>query len=79
MHAFEACSQLFQALRGDDGLRWENEVLHDLHDIVDWLSYRIPVLDEEIGKFFHDSRFEAWLAYQVMGDIFGEIRRKCEI
>ena len=79
MHAFEACSQLFQALRGDDGLRWENEVLHDLRDVVNWLSERVPALDEEIDKFFRDRRFEAWMAYQGMGDIFREIRRKCEI
>lgn len=79
VHAFEACSQLFQALRGDDGLRWENEVLHDLRDVVNWLSERVPALDEEIDKFFRDRRFEAWMAYQGMGDIFREIRRKCEI
>lgn len=79
VHAFEACSQLFQALRGDDGLRWENEVLHDLRDVVNWLSGRVSALDGEIDKFFRDRRFEAWMAYQGMGSKLEEIRRKCEL
>lgn len=79
VHAFEALSQLFQALRGNDGLKWGGDILYGLHDVVNWLAGRIPELDEEIDRLFRDRRFEAWMAYQGMGDILEEIRRKCGV
>lgn len=79
VHAFEACNQLFQALRGNDGLKWGSDTLFNLNDVVSFLMKKIPVLDEEIDKFFQDKRFEAWLAYQGVGDVLEEIRRKCEV
>lgn len=79
VHPFEACSQLFQALRGDDGMTWGNVVFNDLGDVVKWLKNNIETLDVEIEKMFKSKRFEAWLAYQGMENVLKEIRRKCEI
>lgn len=79
IHPFEACSRLFQALRGNDGMNWENVTFNDLGDVVRWLKNNIANLDEEITKMFKSKRFEAWLAYQGMENVLEEIRRKCEV
>lgn len=79
VHPFEACAQLFQALRGNDGMAWEDTVFQDLNDVVLWLESKAGNLDEEIDRMFHSKRFEAWLAYQGLENILDEIRRKCDL
>lgn len=79
VHPFEACCQLFQALRGNDGMSWEDATFYDLGDVVTWLKNHVEDLDREVGKLFKSKRFEAWLAYQGMEYILEEIRRKCEV
>lgn len=79
VHAFEACNQLFQALRGNDGLKWGSDILYDFSDVVRYLMKKIPVLDQEIDLFLKDRRFEAWMSYQGSGNILEEIRRKCKV
>lgn len=79
VHPFEACSQLFQALRGNDGMSWGDVTFNDLGDVVKWLKNSILTLDEEVAKMFKSKRFEAWLAYQGMENVMEEIRRKCEV
>lgn len=78
VHPFEACAQLFQALRGDDGLIWGDFLLKDLNDIVEWLKQNENHLDETIDEFFKSKKFEAWFAYQGMDDVLEDIRRKCD-
>ena len=72
MHPFEACAQLFQALRGNDGMAWEDAVFQDLNDVVIWLCTRADTLDQEIDRMFGSKRFEAWLAYQGLENILEE-------
>ena len=78
VHPFEACAQLFQALRGDDGLIWGDFLLKDLNDVVEWLKQNENHLDETIDEFFKSKKFEAWFAYQGMDDVLKDIRRKCD-
>lgn len=75
----EACSQLFQALRGNDDFVWGNDTISDLNMLVDWLTQKASTLDQEIEELFASKRFEAWLAYHGMSNIIDEIRRKCSI
>ncbi len=79
IHPFEACAQLFQALRGDEGMSWENVTFRDLNDVVGWLHNNTERLDAQVGKMFMSKRFAAWLAYQGMENMLDEIRRKCEV
>ncbi len=79
MHPFEACAQLFQALRGDDGLNWDGIVVKDLNDVVVWLKTKEKDLDAAIDRVFESKKFEAWFAYQGMSDVLEDIRRTCEL
>ena len=79
IHPFEACAQLFQALRGDEGLNWDGVILKDLNDVVFWLKTKEMDLDAAIDKVFESRKFEAWFAYQGMSDVLEDIRRKCEL
>lgn len=76
VHPYEACAQLFQALRGNDGLNWYDTVLNDLGDVVDWLKTKEDNLDSAIDSIFNSKKFEAWFAYQGMEDVLEDIRRK---
>lgn len=78
IHPVEACAQLFQALRGNDGLSWGGVSFRDLDDVADWLWSNARNLDAEVDKLFQSKRFEAWMAYQGMEHVLEEIRRKCE-
>ena len=75
----EACGQLFQALRGNDGLSWDGTVLKDIEDLVNWMATRVTDMDEAVDEIMESSELEAWLAYQGMGDILENIRRKCDL
>ena len=79
IHPNEACAQLFQALKGNDGLVWDGMTLKSLDDLVDWLDTRKADMDQAVEEVFESNEFEAWLAYQGMGDVLQDIRRKCEI
>ena len=79
IHPYEACAQLFQSLKGNDGLFWDGFTLKNLDDLVDWLDYRKGDMDRAVEEVFGSSEFEAWLAYQGMGDVLEDIRRKCEV
>ena len=79
IHPYEACAQLFQSLKGNDGLSWDGFTLKTLDDLVDWLDYRKGDMDQAVEEVFESSEFEAWLAYQGMGDVLEDIRRKCEV
>lgn len=78
IHPFEACEQLFQALRGDDGIKWNDTILYDLNDLVLWLMTRENDLEDAISEIFNSKRFEAWFAYQGMNDVLDTIRRRCK-
>ena len=53
--------------------------MKNLDDLVDWLDYRKGDMARAVEEVFGSSEFEAWLAYQGMGDVLEDIRRKCEV
>lgn len=77
INAYEACSQLFQALRGNEGLEWDGTNFRNLEDMAAWLEGKTDSLDLEIESFFESKKFGAWFAFQGMQGVLDDIRRKC--
>ena len=73
----EACLQLFQALRGDEGFSWHGDMINDLTDLARWLEKHTETLDEEIEDLMSSRKFEAWLEYQGLEGVIQQIRRRC--
>ncbi len=76
--SYEACSRFFQALRGDNGLRWGERNFSSLSDVTDWLYEESANLDEAVDRLFESKAFEAWFVYQGMENVMENIRRRCE-
>ena len=74
--ASEACLQLFQALKGQEGFRWKGSNFNSLHDLASWLEEHTDTLDMEISDLFEDKQFGAWFEYQGMEGILDQIRRR---
>lgn len=73
----EACKLFFQAVRGNEGIEWEQAVFKSIDDVINWLEYHVDALDEEIDKMLNNSEFVSWLEFLGFGNIIIEIRRKC--
>ena len=79
IHPREACRQMLAALQGDDGIKWEDQILNDIDDLVNYLEDHLDKLDGEIMSMLRSSRMEAWLSYMGLQGIVKRVKSRCEV